>query len=125
MRKLILSSGLLFMFCISCVYNHTSNTENLGNGYFFLGDGNESQILVGNEKKNYGSTVVPQEVIKYNFDEKYIIAKSLNVLDNKTIESYWIIDKQNKKDSIYGLDSLSFVKKIKKLSINLILKSRK
>ncbi|MBW8360620.1 MAG: hypothetical protein K0M56_00375 [Kaistella sp.] len=86
---------LLLILCISCVYNHTSITEDLVNGYFFLGDGRESQILLGNEKKNFGTAIVPQEVIKYNFDERYIVAKSLNVSDKRKTKLYWIIDKFN------------------------------
>jgi hypothetical protein len=122
--KSILSVIILFSICVSCVYNHTGNTENLGNGYFYLGDGNESQILLGNEKKNSGVTIVPQEVVKYNFDKNFIIAKSSSNVDNKKTELYWIIDK-SEKDSIVGLDSLSFVKKLKALNINMILKNRK
>ena len=118
--KSILSIIILFLFFISCVYNHTSNTENLGNGYYYLGDGSESQILLGKEKKNFGVTIVPQEVVNYNFDKNFIIAKSIS---NKT-EYYWIIDK-SKKDSIVGLDSLSFVKEVKALDIHLVLKDRK
>ncbi len=122
--KLILSSLILLSLCFTCVYNHTSNTENLGNGYYYLGDGSESQILLGKEKKNFGVTIVPQEVVKYNFDKNFIIAKSISNVDNKETELYWIIDK-SEKDSIVGLDSLSFVKELKALNISMILSDRK
>ncbi len=119
----------LFLFLIlsplsSCVYNHTASTEDLGDQYFYLGDGHESQILLGNEQKNTGITIVPQEVIEYDFDKRYIIAKNISYLKNIERETFWIIDKQSK-DSVMSFDSISFLKKVKDLNIKLHLKERK
>ena len=116
-----MSVPFLFLLSISCIYNHTATTENLGSGYFYIGDGQESQILSGDEKKNSGITIIPQEVIEYNFDNRYIIAKSI---ENRNLQQYWIVDKQSH-ESVSPLDSLSFAKEIKRLKIDLKLKSRK
>ncbi len=113
------------ILCLSsCVYNHTDNTENLGNKYFYLGDGSESQIMLGDEKKNFGVTIVPQEVVEYNFNDRYIIAKSIAKTDNIEIQKFWLIDKKSN-DSIISLDSLSFHSKLEKLNIRMKLKIRK
>ena len=114
---LVLNLSLL----LSCLYNHTAITENLGGNYFYLGDGRESTILFGDEKKNMGVTIVPKEVIEYNFDERYIIAKSIDV---GTKDLYWIIDKA-RNDSIIPLDSMKFTSQIERLKIQLVLKQRK
>ena len=73
---------LILICCSSCLYNDTTITEDLGNQYFYLGAGNESQILLGDEKKNTGITIIPQEVIEYNFDDRFIIAKSVTIANN-------------------------------------------
>ncbi len=78
MYKSILA--LLFLFCISCIYNHTADSENLGSDYFYLGDGHESQIILGDEKMNSGITIIPQEVVEYNFNQRYIIARSIDIV---------------------------------------------
>ena len=111
---------VLVVICLSsCLWNDTAITEDLGDKYFYLGAGNESQILLGNEKKNSGVTVVPQEVIEYNYDTRYIIARSTDSLDK-----YWIIDKQSNQ-SLKPLDSLEFAKEMENLNIALKLKVRK
>ena len=108
----------------SCIYNDTAITEDLGGQYFYLGAGNESQILLGNEKTNTGITIVPQEVVEYNFDSRYIIAKSIMNIDNVTKQTFWIVDKKDKNSPLL-LDSISFTKKVEELNLKLKLKLRK
>jgi len=108
----------------SCIYNDTAITEDLGSQYFYLGAGNESQILLGNEKTNAGITIVPQEVVEYNFDSRYIIAKSIMNIDNVTKQTFWIVDKKDKNSPLL-LDSISFTKKVEELNLKLKLKLRK
>ena len=117
--------SILVMICLSsCVYNDTAITEDLGNKYFYLGAANESQILLGDENKNIGITIVPQEVVEYNFDSRFIIAKNVTKINNVVKQSFWIIDK-TLNDSIVPLDSFSFTKKVEELNIKLKLKPRK
>ncbi len=117
-----LFSILIITSLFSCVYNDTAITEDLGSQYFYLGAGNESQILLGDEKKNTGITIIPQEVVEYNFNNRYIIAKSVTKTGNIAKQNFWIVDKKDK-SSIVPLDSISFTKKIEEL--NLKLKPRK
>lgn len=110
--------------CSSCLYNDTAITEDLGNQYFYLGAANESQILLGDEKKNIGITIIPQEVVEYNFDDRFIIAKNVTKTNNIKNENFWIVDKKNK-DSTFSLDSVSFMRKVEKLGLKIKLKPRK
>ncbi|MGV3588356.1 MAG: hypothetical protein ACO1OF_15235 [Adhaeribacter sp.] len=125
MKILLFAIGSIFLLCTSCLYNDTAITEDLGNGYFYLGAANESRILLGNEKRNSGVTIVPQVVIEYNFNKKYIIAKSKVIVPDNRKQLYWIVNKEQKQDSVIELDSISFYKKLEELSININLKPRK
>ncbi|WP_214229632.1 hypothetical protein, partial [Pedobacter sp. B4-66] len=115
----------LFCFILSCseertVYNHENNIEELGGNYYFLGDGRESQILKDLKsagKSRFGKTIIPAEVLRYNFDENYIISETRGNEDGKI--KYWIINKKQFSDSIHPVDSLSFYKKIDSLGIKL------
>lgn len=113
----------IVLILTSCVYNHTAKTEDLGNGYFYLGDGNESQILLNkNRKKNksIGLIVTGSEIVKYNYDDKYIIAKSLREKN----ELYWIIDKELPIDSVNPLTETEYKTELKTRGITLTLKKR-
>jgi hypothetical protein len=126
----------LFSFCVvflSCVrnqtvYNQTDNIEELGNNYYYLGDSNESQILLNlkpENKSKFGKTIIPPEVIEYNFNNDFIIAKTLEMIDNNKNYKYWIVDKQRNKDSIEPLDSINFFKALDNLNLNIKFKKRK
>jgi len=120
--------SILSVILCSCVYNHTDNIDVLGQGYYFLGDGNESQILFDDSKvPNYksGITIISQEVTDYDYDNNYIIAKSEE--SEKGIKSfkYWIVDKRRKQDIITTVDSISFFRKIDSLHLKVKLKVRK
>jgi len=112
---------LPFYLFLSCsgevVYNHSNNIEELGHGYYFLGDGHESQILLNlkpDAKSKIGKTIVPPEVIRYNFDDQYIIAESI---DGKGY-LYWLI-KKGELDSLQSVDSLEFFTRISLLGLEL------
>jgi len=113
----------LFIFFFSCkenkkIYNHTNDIVELGDNFYYLGDGKESQILLNmkpTSNHKFGQTIIPSEVIKYNFNERYIIAENQNIKGKK---KYWIIDKHQNK-SINSFDSLSFLKKIENINLNL------
>ena len=123
---------ILFTTIVSCIqkqetiYNHTNEIEELGQNYYYLGDANESQILLNlrpKANKRVGQTIIPAEVIKYNFNQDFIIAKTMQSVDGKKSFEYWIVDKRLKNDSLKASDSLTFFKEIEK--VNLKLKIRK
>ncbi len=117
-------SVLILSFLCSCVYDHTAITEDLGNGYFYMGDGHESQILFNkNRKKNESSglNVTEPEVIEYNYNSKYIIAKSFR----KNNELFWIIDKELPPDSARFLSKDEYEKEMYEKGIEMELKKRK
>src|SRR5688572_10822430 len=125
MKKYMTYISILVVTSLSsCIYNDTAITEDLGSPYFYLGAGNESQILLGNEKKNTGITIVPQEVVDYNFDSRYIIAKSVIKIENVAKQSFWIVDKKDKNSPV-AFDSISFTKKVEELNLKLKLRPRK
>ena len=112
----------------SCVNNSTDNIQELGSNYYYLGDANESQILINlkpKSKDKFGKTVISPEVVEYNFNDNYIIAKSIEVIDNKTIDKFWLIDKRKKNDSISPMDSIKFSHQLDSLKLNIKLKNRK
>ncbi|MBK6266003.1 hypothetical protein JKA74_13250, partial [Marivirga sp. S37H4] len=79
MKHLMIVIFLSLLFS-SCVFDHTAVTEDLGNGYYYLGDGHESQILYDpnqNDEKKGGLIVTGSEVVEYNSNSRYIIAKSI------------------------------------------------
>jgi hypothetical protein len=123
MKRLIISLLLMWLF-ESCGYNHTDNIEDLGKGYYYLGDGSESQILQSLKPNNFssGRTVVPAEVIEYNYNELFIIVKSVDHI--KKTELYWIVNK-HAKDSVEPLDLKAFDEKLKTIKLDLNLKPRK
>ena len=127
MNKMITTLLSLSLLLSSCIYNHTAIIEELGNGYYYLGDGSESQILLSMKPKNYSSgiTIVPQEVTEYDFDNSHIVAKSIVNVNGLSQARYWIIDKTKTNQSVTLLDSISFSQMVKMSNINLRLKIRK
>lgn len=122
----------MFMIVISCkdkhiIYDHTDNIEDLGANYYYQGDANESQILLNlrpNSKTKFGKTIIPSEVIEYNYNSSYIIAKTKEMLDGRTKYEYWIIDKSKKSDTVISMDSITFYEKLNGLKFDIKLKSR-
>ena len=114
----------LFSFCLSCTFNSDNSTYDLGDNYYYLADANESQILLNlkpNQRSKVGKTIIPAEVTEYNFNEFYIIAKSI---DHKNkIELFWIVNK-NSNDSIEALNLKGFSEKLETLKISLKLRPR-
>ena len=110
---------------MSCAFNSDNTTYNLGNNYYFLADANESQILLNlkpSQRSKVGRTIVPAEVIEYNFNELYIIAKSV---DNRNkAEFYWIVNK-HAKENVQPSNFKDFTRNLRALKIDLELEPRK
>ena len=122
MKKILLVAVALSLQ--SCLYDHTDNIEELGNNYYYMGDGRESQILLSrNEKRSGGQTIVPEEVTHYDFNSDYIIARNIKDRFNKEIK-FWIIDKRLRTQPD-PLDSIAFYNELQKLNLDLKLKPRK
>lgn len=130
----------LTLLQISCGCSSWTRTVELGNN-FGLVEGDDTQIHYdrkGGEECFYSSesaVVVPAEVVAYNYNDRWIIAKSQYHNPNKEY-SFWIIDKdynfsrlgypdELKKQTIGPLDSIQFQKEILKHNIKLKLKSSK
>lgn len=112
---LFLSSFIL----LSCVYNHTDNIKDLGDNYYYLGDGNESQILFNlkkDGKPKVGKIIVPPVLLQYKFDDQYIIAKSKN---EAHVVVYWIIDKNTEGKESVPMDSITFYQALSDKEISL------
>ena len=89
-----------------------------------MGDGHESQILFNENRKkdeSSGLIVTEPEIIEYNYDDNYIIAKSLR---GKS-ELYWIINKQLPIDSIRPLTEDEYKTGLQAEGIELKLERRK
>jgi len=68
-----------------------------------------------------GIEMVEPKVVEYNFNDKYIIAKTIGVYKSKV--KYWIIDKDLAQSNMpKSLDSISFYTELLNKGINLKLK---
>ena len=117
---------MVTLFTVSCVFDHTDNKQDLGNGFYYSGDGSESQILIDvseDKNKTVGRTIVPGEVTAYNFDENYIIAKNRTDKDGLVVQNYWVVNKREKTDPV-PLDSVEFENRLEDLGSALKLKPR-
>lgn len=123
---------LILLFSTSCCFNAG---KRLGNNFQFIVDNRDFQVILycNDYCCNSGTDAVPPKVVSYNYNSKWIIAKSYD--RDKDSIYYWIIDKDFKieydehtdkklKQQIIGnLDSVSFYKKLEELNINLKLRN--
>lgn len=125
-----LTTSIVLSSCANRVqpYNHTAAIVELGNDFYYLGDGGESQILLNLKPQaasKVGKTIIPSEVIQYNFNESFIIAQTVKKINSKKIYNYWIVEKSRiNQESAIPLDSINFYKKLDSLRINMKLKER-
>lgn len=109
-------------------YDHTAVIVELGNDFYYLGDGGESQILLNlkpDAKSKVGKTIIPAEVIKYNFNDNFIIAQTVERINRKEIYKYWIVQKNSmNQDSLTFLDSTNFYRSLDSLQIKISLEAR-
>ena len=134
-RILIILVSVIISIVVYCCdnkvkpYDHTAVIIELGNDFYYLGDGGESQILLNLKPDatfKAGKTVIPPEVIQYNYDENFIIAQTVEKIDSKEFYKYWIVEKNKvNQDSITALDSMSFYRNLESLQIKVKLEARK
>jgi hypothetical protein len=124
-------AAVFFCCCDNRVnpYDHTAVVVELGNDFYYLGDGRESQILVNlrpKSKSKVGKTIIPPEVIQYNFDTEFIIAQTVERENGEEIYKYWIVEKNGvQKGSITSLNSMNFHRGLDSLQIKMKLEARK
>lgn len=137
MRKLLL---LILILQTGCGCGSWTRTVELGNN-FGLVENDNTQIQYdrrGDKECFYSiesAVVVPAEVVAYNYDKRWIIAKSRHRNFKKNY-SFWIIDKECdfsrlgyhdelKRQTFGPLDSIQFQKELLRYGINLKLKGSK
>lgn len=125
---------------MGCGCGSWTRTVELGNN-FGLVENDNTQIQYdrrGDKECFYSiesAVVVPAEVVAYNYDERWIIAKSRHRNFKKNY-SFWIIDKEYsfsrlgyhdelKRQTLGPLDSIQFQKELLRYGIKLKLKGSK
>jgi len=122
--KRIIAFLIIFYFALLILREiFMPGEEYLGGGYIY--DSNTRAIY----GKNTGQIDIPNEVVQYKYNKKYIVAKQLylhavdtswfnignKVLKNEDSIYYWIVDKQ--KDTVYDpMDSITFIRFSRRLN---------
>ncbi|MFV0571152.1 MAG: hypothetical protein ACK5M1_01815 [Xanthomarina gelatinilytica] len=121
-----ISLTLFVMLLIqSCIGVRKDDSIDLGNNYRFIQDTPQTIIYHSGDKyEGTGEEIIPPIVLSYQFNDRYIIAKSQEVdemtgsKEGKPIR-YWIIDKQIKAPLIKPRDSTDFYKTLEIKDIGL------
>lgn len=120
---------VLILFLNSCIFIRMDDIIDLGDKFRYVKD--YPQTIIYHDAKEYNGTgvnVVDPVVKSYNFNDRYIIAKSHEENFSKQDDClempirYWIIDKKEKIRSVHPMDSVSFYQQLKNLRIELRLK---
>lgn len=123
---------LLMLFLLSsCTFIRMDDSIDLGSKYRYIQDYPQTIVYHRTEKyEGVGLTVIEPIVLSYDYNEKYIIAKSqehVAIKQEGEAEKpilYWIIDKSSDPKNIKPMDSLSFYRQVEYLKIELELKER-
>lgn len=114
------------LLLLSCIGIRMEDSIDLGNNFRYIQDYPQTIIYHRTEKySGSGVNVVNPIVTAYDFNDRYIIAKStgdnvINGLDSATLRTqYWIIDKQQKLESLQPLDSVRFYQRLRDLNVEL------
>lgn len=100
----------------------------LGNHFRYIQDYPQTIVYHASEQyEGVGDIIVTPIVKDFNFNDQYIIARSLGEqqLKGDTVErpfQYWIIDKHQKLNQVKPMDSLTFYTQLKNLGIELVFK---
>jgi hypothetical protein len=126
-NKLIPYFCTLLLFLHSCVFIRIDDSIDLGDKFRYIQDYPQTIIYHENEKyKGVGINVVAPIVNAYNFDDRYIIARSSDMqkfdpekYSSDSLVSYWIVDKEKPVGSIEPMDSINFYKQLEIQHISL------
>ncbi|CAN5614482.1 hypothetical protein BH09BAC4_BH09BAC4_00600 [soil metagenome] len=127
----ILALGTILTVTTSCVFIRMDDSFDLGDRYRYQPD--YPQCIINQEMEEHvgtGPYVVTPVVNAYNFNDRYIIARSKEEIviraDSlaETPTNYWIIDKKVPfvEGSYQSMDSVAFFYQLSKRKINLSLK---
>ena len=117
MKKLKIIVGLILLVN-SCIFIHMDDSIDLGSNYRYIQD--TPQSIIYHESSVYngiGIEAIPPTIINYDFNDRYIIAKSKDW--ESEIIKYWVIDKKQDYFEIEPLDSLTFFNLLLENSIEL------
>lgn len=109
----------------SCVFIRMDDSIDLGDNYRLIQDNPKVIIYNTNStSESSGANIVPPIVLSYDFNDKYIIAKSQEIdemtgsKEGKPLR-YWIIDKSLEGSPVEPMDSVAFFQQLEALKINL------
>jgi len=126
MKRLFTISIVVILFH-SCIFIRKDDSIDLGNRYRYVQDA--PKTIIYHESANYkgtGKEIVPPIVLSYDFNDRYIIAKSQEVdemtgsKEGKPIH-YWIVDKTTNGAAIEPMDSITFYRRLLELNIKMVL----
>lgn len=123
---------LIFLEVSCSNYCRLLGEKPLGNNFTLVeSDKDHINIIYCTSKPccDVGINIVPSNIVEYNFNSKWIVAKSKDSIK----ENYWLIDKEfkikfehesNMKEKVLShvigpIDSVSFVLKSKEMGVNL------
>lgn len=120
-----------FILCISCSSLDIWGYKSLGNHYFLWeADHYKYDIIWNNDDSDAkaGGALIIGDVVKYNYNENYIIVKTTEYNSDKdSINKFWFINKSQSMApknwaAIGPLDSIGFINymKYKKIKLKLI-----
>lgn len=124
MKRLFIVSIAVILFH-SCVFIRKDDSIDLGNKYRYVQDA--PKTIIYHESVNYkgtGKEIVPPIVLSYEFNDRYIIAKTQEVdemtgsKENRPIH-YWIVDKTTNGATIEPMDSITFYQRLLELDIKM------
>lgn|SRR5699024_4246643 len=125
MKNNLLWTMLVGLVLHSCVFIRMDDSIDLGDNYRLIQDNPKVIIYNTNStSKSSGANIVPPIVLSYDFNDKYIIAKSQEI-DEMTgskegkLLRYWIIDKSLEGSPVEPMDSVAFFQQLEALKINL------
>lgn len=117
----ILLAGFLF---VSCSYLYKQDTIDIGNDYYFVGNGDESSILYCYKELNKSqnpceknSVIVPKQVTHYCNNDSLLLVKSKSF---KGEYCFWKIDLLLKEKNVTKIDSIGFYGYLHENSLSLI-----
>ncbi len=120
MKNLFIVVFILSLIFSCNIAEDMDDSVDLGNKYIFIQDYPQAIIFnTSKECKSCGRNIVPPNVLSYEFNERYIIAKSRDFMGEDKQLKYWIIDKKKDGAQVEPLDSISFYKQLKELKIDL------
>lgn len=125
MKKLTFIS-IISLVLGSCVFIRMDDSIDMGNHFRYIQDSPKTIIYHDTEKYEGVGDIIVSPILAYNFNDRYIIAKSSNEgsVKKDSLHSvlYWIIDKKEELNLVQSMDSVNFYQRLKDLKIQLVFK---